>query len=180
MRLSEWNDRARFKCDDCHVHVVSHVCRIDETGGRPFALSPWHRRRRNVLFVHDQSVRSAKPFYGLVELADPVETNRTVAAIEDRPVTVGRDKGVPPGNILWALPASVRVNSPSTTKKTPSAFASSSGLLLPPPAAISTIYCENVSANPDSGRDKTQSRVFSQNGKQLVTMSRIVPFGMTA
>src|SRR6516164_802484 len=103
MRLSEWNDRARFKCDDCHVHVVSHVCPIDETGGRPFALSPWHRRRRNVLFVHDQSVRSAKPFYGLVELADPVETNRTVAAIEDRPVTVGRDKGVTPWQHLVGL-----------------------------------------------------------------------------
>ena len=42
------------------------------------------------------------------------------------------------------------------------------------------MYCENVSANPDSGRAITQSRVSSQNGSWLVTMSRIVPRGSTA
>ena len=42
------------------------------------------------------------------------------------------------------------------------------------------MYCENVSANPDSGRAITHRRVFSQNGRLLVTMSRIVPRGRTA
>ena len=42
------------------------------------------------------------------------------------------------------------------------------------------MYCEKVSAKPDSGRDSTQHRVLSQNGRQLVTMSLITPFGMTA
>lgn len=42
------------------------------------------------------------------------------------------------------------------------------------------MYCENVSANPDSGRAITHSRVLSQNGRLLVTMSRMVPRGSTA
>ena len=42
------------------------------------------------------------------------------------------------------------------------------------------MYCENVSAKPDSGRDSTQQRVSSQNGSRLVTMSLITPLGMTA
>ena len=42
------------------------------------------------------------------------------------------------------------------------------------------MYCENVSAKPDSGRAITHSRVSSQNGSRLVTMSRIVPRGSTA
>jgi (S)-ureidoglycine aminohydrolase len=68
----------------------------------------------------------------------------------------------------------------STTKSTPSAPGSSSGLSLPPPGETSTMYCENVSEKPDSGRAITQSRVSSQNGSWLVTMSRIVPRGSTA
>ena len=39
------------------------------------------------------------------------------------------------------------------------------------------MYCENVSAKPDSGRDSTQTRVLSQNGRALVTMSCITPLG---
>ena len=42
------------------------------------------------------------------------------------------------------------------------------------------MYCEKVSANPDSGRAITHSRVPSQNGRLLVTMSRMVPRGSTA
>ena len=42
------------------------------------------------------------------------------------------------------------------------------------------MYCEKVSANPDSGRAITHSRVSSQKGRLLVTMSRITPRGMTA
>ena len=42
------------------------------------------------------------------------------------------------------------------------------------------MYCENVSAKPDSGRAITHRRVSSQNGRWLVTMSRIVPRGRTA
>ena len=39
---------------------------------------------------------------------------------------------------------------------------------------------EKVSANPDRGRASTQPRVPRQNGKAEVTMSCIVPRGMTA
>ncbi len=42
------------------------------------------------------------------------------------------------------------------------------------------MYCEKVSENPDSGRAMTHSRVLSQNGSRLVTMSVIVPRGSTA
>ena len=42
------------------------------------------------------------------------------------------------------------------------------------------MYCENVTANPDIGRARTQAGVFSQNGKRLVTMSRITLRGITA
>jgi hypothetical protein len=42
------------------------------------------------------------------------------------------------------------------------------------------MYWENVSAKPDSGRAMTHSRVRSQNGRALVTMSVIVPLGRTA
>jgi hypothetical protein len=78
------------------------------------------------------------------------------------------------------VPASVSVTSPPTTNKTPSASGSGSGLSLPPPGATSTMYCENVSAKPESGRAITQTRVLSQNGSGEVTMSRITPLGMTA
>ena len=39
------------------------------------------------------------------------------------------------------------------------------------------MYWENVSAKPDSGRAITHSRVSVQNGRLLVTMSRITPRG---
>ena len=42
------------------------------------------------------------------------------------------------------------------------------------------MYCEKVSANPDSGRAMTHRRVLVQNGSRLVTMSRMVPRGSTA
>ncbi len=42
------------------------------------------------------------------------------------------------------------------------------------------MYWENVSAKPDSGRAITHSRVSVQNGRLLVTMSRITPRGRTA
>ena len=42
------------------------------------------------------------------------------------------------------------------------------------------MYWEKVSAKPDSGRAITHSRVSVQNGSELVTMSRMVPRGMTA
>ena len=51
---------------------------------------------------------------------------------------------------------------------------------LPPPGATSTMYWEKVSAKPESGRAITHSRVSSQNGSLLVTMSRMVPRGSTA
>ena len=71
-------------------------------------------------------------------------------------------------------------SSPSIRNSTPSAPGSVSGWSLPPPGDTSTMYCENVSANPDSGRAMTHNRVLSQNGSRLVTMSRIVPRGSTA
>ena len=73
-----------------------------------------------------------------------------------------------------------RVAVPSTTNSTASARGSSSGWSLPPPAATSTTYQEKVSAKPDSGRASTHSRVRSQPGSALVTMSRMVPRGSTA
>jgi len=42
------------------------------------------------------------------------------------------------------------------------------------------MYCENVSAKPDSGLAMIQALVLSQNGSGLVTMSCITPLGMTA
>ena len=54
------------------------------------------------------------------------------------------------------------------------------GRSLPPPGATSMMYCEKVSAKPDSGRASTHSRVPSQCGSALVTMSVIVPRGSTA
>ena len=42
------------------------------------------------------------------------------------------------------------------------------------------MYCEKVSAKPDSGLAMTQARVSSQKGRTLVTMSRITPLGITA
>jgi hypothetical protein len=42
------------------------------------------------------------------------------------------------------------------------------------------MYWEKVSANPDNGRAMSQSRVSSQKGRKLVTMSVIVRRGRTA
>ena len=78
------------------------------------------------------------------------------------------------------MPSTVSVGRPPTTNSTPSASGSGLGPVLPPPGATSTTYQAKVSANPDSGRAITHSRVSSQNGSRLVTMSRIVPRGSTA
>ena len=51
---------------------------------------------------------------------------------------------------------------------------------MPPPGATSTTYHEKVSAKPDSGRAITHSRVSSQCGRRLATMSVMVPRGSTA
>ena len=56
----------------------------------------------------------------------------------------------------------------------------SHGNPLPPPGATSMIYCEKVSAKPESGRAMTQQRVSFQKGRKLVTMSCITPLGITA
>ena len=71
-------------------------------------------------------------------------------------------------------------SSPAVRKTTPSASGSSSGRSLPPPGATSTMYWEKVSAKPVNGRASTQSRVSFQNGRKLVTMSELVPRGITA
>ena len=78
------------------------------------------------------------------------------------------------------MPPIARWTVPSTTNSTASADGSGSGRSLPPPGATSTTYCENVSANPDSGLAITQARVSRQCGSWLVTMSRMVPRGSTA
>ena len=78
------------------------------------------------------------------------------------------------------MPSSVTVTAPSMTNRTLSASGSVSGRSLPPPGPISTAYWEKVSAKPLSGRASTHSRVSSQNGSRLVTMSRSVPRGITA
>ena len=80
----------------------------------------------------------------------------------------------------WATPAIDSSTVPPTTKSTDSASGSSSGRCDPPPAATSAMYHEKVSAKPDSGRAITHSRVSSQCGSRLVTMSRMVPRGSTA
>ncbi len=72
------------------------------------------------------------------------------------------------------------VDCPSTTSIAPSAPASGSGRSEPPPGSTSMMYCENVSAKPDSGRAMIQARDFSQFGSRLATMSLIVPLGMMA
>ena len=93
----------------------------------------------------------------------------------------GRDEGVTaPATMSCFSPSRVTHSSPSIRKSTPSASGSASGWSLPPPGDTSTMYWEKVSAKPDSGRAMTHSRVLSQNGSRLVTMSRIVPRGSTA
>ncbi|GGG20706.1 hypothetical protein GCM10010924_57670 [Rhizobium wenxiniae] len=57
---------------------------------------------------------------------------------------------------------------------------SGAGLSLPPPGSTSMIYCEKVSAKPDSGRLMIHARVSSQCGRTLVTTSLITVPGMTA
>ena len=73
----------------------------------------------------------------------------------------------------------LRRSEPPITKITASASGSDSGRSLPPPTDTSTMYWLNVSAKPDSGRASTQSRVFSQNGRKLTTMSVSDPRGST-
>ena len=70
-------------------------------------------------------------------------------------------------------------SAPSSTNSTASASGSDSGRSLPPPADTSMRYWLNVSAKPDSGRASTHSRVSSQNGSRLATMSVIDPRGST-
>jgi len=42
------------------------------------------------------------------------------------------------------------------------------------------MYWQKVSAKPESGRASTHSRVSSQNGRLLVTISPKTPLGITA
>ena len=57
---------------------------------------------------------------------------------------------------------------------------STSGWSEPPPGETSTTYWLKVSANPDSGRASTQSRVASQPGRWDAVMSLSVRAGITA
>ncbi len=68
---------------------------------------------------------------------------------------------------------------PSVTKTTDCTVSSSSPWSDPPPGETSMTYCANVVAKPSIGRASTHSRVFSQPGRLLVTMSRSTPRGIT-
>jgi hypothetical protein len=73
----------------------------------------------------------------------------------------------------------VTLSSPSTTKIKPSTVLCASGLAEPPPGATSIRYCAKVVAPPATGRLRIQTRVSSQSGSTLVTMSRMTPRGIT-
>ena len=91
----------------------------------------------------------------------------------------GGSQAYPPGASTCCSPSTVSSSSPSSRNRTASARGSGSGRVLPPPAPTSMRYWLKVSANPDSGRARTHSRVFSQCGSELATMSVSEPFGIT-
>ena len=159
--------RARLEGDDVDMHVVAQIVGIDEARRRPAARGAGHRQRHDVLLVAEERLGHLDALDALVELADPVEARgalRRRCAASSRSPAAGRHSRPAAGDAL--SPAIVTVSSPSMTNSTPSAPASGSGRSLPPPGATSMMYCEKVSEKPDSGRDRIQARVLSQNGRQ--------------
>ena len=103
---------------------------VDEAGGGPAALGVGHRRGGDVALVEDEGVGGGDALDGLVALADPVEADRRVGVVAE--LSRGRRAGGRRscrGSRAWVAPAMVRVAPPSTTKRTPSAAGSGSGVV---------------------------------------------------
>ena len=152
MGFVERNDRARHERDDGHMHIVAQVGRVHEAGGGPAAIGARHLCGRDVLLLREKNASGGGQAIDRdVAFTDPVKDG-AVGRV-DQPCGPGGKIAKPArGQAVGFFPPSAISTVPSTTKIAPSAFGSVSGRLLPPPGEISTMYCENVSAKPLSGR----------------------------
>ncbi|MCY1307212.1 hypothetical protein D9M70_571160 [compost metagenome] len=91
--LGEGNDRAGLERDDCHVHVVAQIGRIDEARRRPLAVGARHRRRGDFGFIGEDGFRHRQAIDILIGLAHPMEANRRFASIANAPVAGRWDEG---------------------------------------------------------------------------------------
>ena len=103
MGLGKRDHRSGLEGDDGHVHVVTHVLRVDEPRCRPFALGVRHRCRGDVFFVGDEGLGRVETLHSLVGLPDPVKPDGLSAFVLDAKGACRRDIGVS------ALPHHVRL-----------------------------------------------------------------------
>ncbi|ENN88845.1 hypothetical protein RHSP_37575 [Rhizobium freirei PRF 81] len=94
MSFGKGNDGARLQGDDRHMHVVTQIGRIDETGRRPTPFGAGHGCGRDIFLVEDQRLRMIQSFNGLIGLADPVEPGMAAGAVVERPFQAWRQKGI--------------------------------------------------------------------------------------
>ena len=98
MGLVEGNHSAGLEGHHRHMHVVTHVVRIDKAGGRPHLVAIRHHRRRDIVLVGDDGLGQIDTVDAFVGLAYPVETHGFLAAIAHLPVAARGDKGVAAGH----------------------------------------------------------------------------------
>src|SRR5690606_32028596 len=86
VRFSEGDHATGFKVHDVHVHVVTQVGHVGETGGAPTAFGVRHDARFHVFFVGHKGFWCIQAFHALVALADPVEVGQLARAVVQGPV----------------------------------------------------------------------------------------------
>ncbi len=79
------------------MHVVPEIGRIDESGGRPFALGTGHGNRVDVFLVRHKGFRQLQSFDLLVRFSDPMESKRTGFMVAQCPFGAGRQLSVAAG-----------------------------------------------------------------------------------
>ena len=156
----------------------AEILAVDESARCPGAVGVRHRGRIDGEVRGHEGLRRVEALDRMVGLADPVEADRRVARVGDRPARGRRDVRVATRPERVLAPSSVSCSSPDITHSTHSTCAAGSGRSQPPPGSTSTMACEKVVAKPATGRESTHARVPRQCGKRLVTMSRSTPRGM--
>ena len=88
VRFHKGDYTAWLEVHDIDVHVMCHVIGIDKSGGGPSATRIRHFNDCRFVVMADEGLWCFDAVDGLVGLADPVERDRYVGNIAERPIGI--------------------------------------------------------------------------------------------
>ena len=87
MRFVKWNHTAGLESDYVHMHIVTHIGLLGESGGCPDTISTGHLNGVNFVIAGDKRFGRINTVYKLISFTNPMEFNVLVAIVFQRPLT---------------------------------------------------------------------------------------------